>query len=403
MSNRDGAEKIKHFSEAKRAIKRRIGRYQGQLKIQEDPEIAIEVLDDDIEGNRPIEQALVAEHLFRKTIEESIGVGIAGFDLSWKQIYVNRTFCQMVGWSESELMNHPHPQPYLAGAGGAAAPNDLIPSIQRVATSPGGFEFQFRRKSGSSFWALVHANMLSDTNGNIVGRLISIADIDIQKKNEATLRLLSTRLIDAQEHERKLLCQDLHDSIGGCLAGIKYGLEKITAKTGLREKGLKKMLADTIRVVRTAIEETQRITKNLHPAILDDLGLLCAIREHCREIERIYPHIEVELDLRIDEAALPDTLKILTYRVLQEAFNNIAKHSSARRAKVRLRQFSDCLEMKIADDGQGFDPSIASGKTLSTEGLGLGGMRERAELFGGSFGLETGAGQGTRIRVVWPI
>ena len=326
MNKKSRMTKNEPLSDAKKAIKRSIGRYRGKLKVEEDPEIAIEVLDDEIKAYRPVEQALVAEHIFRKTIEESIGVGIAGFDLDWKQIYVNRTFCKMVGWPESDLMGHAYPPPYVIQAGQRA----FIEAIQQAVSLPGGVEFEFQRKNAPPFWALIYSNELTDTDGKTVGRLISVADIDNQKKSESTLRMLSTRLIDAQERERKLLSQDLHDSIGGRLAGIKYGLEKIVAKIKPSDSPVSDLVRDIIAVVRSTLEETQRITKNLHPSLMDDLGLLSAIREYCREFQHLYPQIAVDLDLRIDEADLPDTLKIMTYRVLQEAFNNIAKHSAAK-------------------------------------------------------------------------
>ena len=399
MNKKSRMTKNEPLSDAKKAIKRSIGRYRGKLKVEEDPEIAIEVLDDEIKAYRPVEQALVAEHIFRKTIEESIGVGIAGFDLDWKQIYVNRTFCKMVGWPESDLMGHAYPPPYVIQAGQRA----FIEAIQQAVSLPGGVEFEFQRKNAPPFWALIYSNELTDTDGKTVGRLISVADIDNQKKSESTLRMLSTRLIDAQERERKLLSQDLHDSIGGRLAGIKYGLEKIVAKIKPSDSPVSDLVRDIIAVVRSTLEETQRITKNLHPSLMDDLGLLSAIREYCREFQHLYPQIAVDLDLRIDEADLPDTLKIMTYRVLQEAFNNIAKHSAAKNVAIALQQSPDRLELTISDDGKGFNPQSAARLSSAAGGLGLDGMRERAELFGGSFQLDSAIEEGTRIRIAWPV
>ncbi|MEJ2660392.1 MAG: PAS domain S-box protein, partial [Desulfobacteraceae bacterium] len=221
IKNRD------QLTDAKEAIKKCIGRHEGKLDVKEDPKIAIEVLDDEIKGFRPIEQALVAEHIFRKTIEESIGVGIAGFDSNWKQIYVNRIFCDMVGWSAAELMNAPYPQPYLIQSPHEAHAQRLIDAIKLSVSSPRGIEYQFQRKNGTCFWVLIHSNVLSDSGGDSIGQLISISDIDDLKRAEGALRRLSTKLIDAQERERRLVAQDLHDSIGGRLAGLKYGLEKI--------------------------------------------------------------------------------------------------------------------------------------------------------------------------------
>lgn len=391
------------LADAKEAIKKSISRHEGQLDVKEDPKIAIEVLDDEIKSYRPIEQALVAEHIFRKTIEESIGVGIAGFDVNWKQIYVNRIFCDMVGWSADELMNAPFPQPYLIRTSNESDTLHLIDNIDPSGLSQRGIEYQFQRKDGTYFWVLIHSNVLSDSEGESIGQLISIADIDDLKKAEDALRRLSTKLIDAQEQERRIVAQDLHDSIGGRLAGIKYGLEKIAAHKDPNSEETISALSDLIDVVRSTLEETQRITKNLHPSIVDDLGLQAAVRGFCREFQQLYPHIEVDLKQELDEAGLPDSLKILTYRVFQEALNNAAKHSCSKNVSVALRLHADRLELTIVDDGKGFDKTNASNANRSASGMGLQGMQERAELFGGTFQLDSRIGHGTKIRVIWPI
>jgi PAS domain S-box-containing protein len=397
IKNRD------QLTDAKEAIKKCIGRHEGKLDVKEDPKIAIEVLDDEIKGFRPIEQALVAEHIFRKTIEESIGVGIAGFDSNWKQIYVNRIFCDMVGWSAAELMNAPYPQPYLIQTPHEAHAQRLIDAIKPSVSSPRGIEYQFQRKNGTCFWVLIHSNVLSDSGGDSIGQLISISDIDDLKRAEGALRRLSTKLIDAQERERRLVAQDLHDSIGGRLAGLKYGLEKIVCQKDSNSKETNSALNDLVTVVRSTIEETQRITKALHPSIVDDLGLLAAIRGYCREFQQLYPQIAVNLKQELNEAALPDSLKILTYRVLQEALNNAAKHSCSKNVNVSLCQSAGLLELTVVDDGMGFDEKCISRTNRPACGMGLQGMRDRAELFGGSFYLVSRVGHGTKIQVTWPL
>jgi PAS domain S-box-containing protein len=397
IKNRD------QLTDAKEAIKRSIGRHEGKLDVREEPKIAIEVLDDEIKGYRPIEQALVAEHIFRKTIEESIGVGIAGFDSNWKQIYVNRIFCDMVGWSAAELMNAPYPQPYLIQTPQEAHAPRLIDAIDPSVSSPRGIEYQFQHKNGSRFWVLIHSNVLSDSDGDSIGQLISISDIDDLKRAEGALRRLSTKLIDAQERERRLVAQDLHDSIGGRLAGIKYGLERIVYQKDYNSKDTSSALNDLVAVVRSTIEETQRITKTLHPSIVDDLGLLAAIRGYCREFQQLYPQIAVNLKQELNEASLPDSLKILTYRVLQEALNNAAKHSCSENVNVSLGQSAGRLELTVVDDGKGFDEKCLSRTNRHACGMGLQGMRDRAELFGGSFCLDSRVGHGTKIHVTWPL
>jgi signal transduction histidine kinase len=137
---------------------------------------------------------------------------------------------------------------------------------------------------------------------------------------------------------------------------------------------------------------------NLRPALLDDLGLLPTIGWFVREYQTTYPSIRVEKQTEIEETQLPDPLKAVIYRILQEAMNNIAKHSKANLVSIFLmRKKDDRIELVIEDNGIGFDMESVK------RGLGLGSMRERAELSVGSFDIKSVEGRGTVIRASWPI
>ena len=136
----------------------------------------------------------------------------------------------------------------------------------------------------------------------------------------------------------------------------------------------------------------------MRPALLDDLGLLPTLEWFVRDYQKTYPGIRVEKQTEIEKAQVPDPLKALIYRILQEAMNNVAKHSKANLVSISLmRKRDDRIELVIEDNGIGFD--MESIKT----GLGLGSMRERAELSGGSFNNESVRGKGTITRASWPI
>jgi len=136
---------------------------------------------------------------------------------------------------------------------------------------------------------------------------------------------------------------------------------------------------------------------------LDDLGLLTTINWFCREFESTYLEIRIRKEIEIKEDELPDSLKIVIYRVLQEAMNNVAKHSKANAVFLSLRKSGGSIELAIRDNGQGFDPAEAHSQTGSTRGLGLDSMRERVELSGGSYLIETAKAAGTAIRAVWLV
>ena len=220
------------------------------------------------------------------------------------------------------------------------------------------------------------------------------------KESEEQLRHLSSQLLFAQERERKLVAQDLHDTLGQTLAAMKFGIEHVLEllpkKTAQRSRA---SLEAVVPMAKNAIEEVRRIQRNLRPPLLDDLGILAAIPWFCREFQGIYSKIQLEHRLGLEENEIPDPLKIVIYRIIQESANNIAKHSKAKRAIISLQKRDGQIELTIQDNGQGFE--VESPLSLS-KGLGLASMKERAKLSGGTFSVESRKGAGTTIRVTWP-
>jgi PAS domain S-box-containing protein len=226
---------------------------------------------------------------------------------------------------------------------------------------------------------------------------------EVLQASETRLRLLSQKLADAQEFERKRIAQELHDSVAGKLTAIKYGVEKAIAQLDHRHlpKGIS--LQDVVSMVQGAIQETRRISARLRPVGLDDLGILNTIRASCREFDTIYSDIRVQEAFDVDESEIPEPLKIVIYRILQEALNNVAKHSGATLVHVSLRKKGDSIELAIEDDGQGFDLEEVSSRKQNRNAMGLSGMQERTELSAGFFEIFTTKGKGTRIKASWPL
>ena len=142
---------------------------------------------------------------------------------------------------------------------------------------------------------------------------------------------------------------------------------------------------------------------DLRPSILDDLGILATISWLRREFEATYSAIHIEKQTDIREEEVHESLKMLIYRILQEALNNISKHSQAERVHLIFRKTNGEIELSVQDNGQGFDLQEALSVERSRRGMGLSSMRERAEHSGGSFSIESAKGEGTRIRVSWPL
>jgi PAS domain S-box-containing protein len=219
---------------------------------------------------------------------------------------------------------------------------------------------------------------------------------DTLRASEQQIRFFASQCLKAQETERRKIAAELHDSIAASLAAIKFSLERIQAEM---TQGLAapESLQGLVATIQQTIVETRRIMSDLRPAILDDLGIIAALSWFCREFQKTYSHIRIESEIGLSEEDLPDSLKTPVFRISQEALNNIAKHSQTGRVHLSLRKENAHIELLIQDHGRGFDWNKV------VKGFGLSTMRERAELSGGEFILESVEGKGTIIRASWPL
>jgi signal transduction histidine kinase len=226
--------------------------------------------------------------------------------------------------------------------------------------------------------------------------------LELAKANEA-LRHLSSKLLTAHENERKRIAAEIHDTLGTYMAAIKFKVETAVQEKEKNGNAAIEPLESIIPVIQEAVEEYRRIQQDLRPSILDDLGLLPTLSWFCRRVETIYSHIQTEQTIRIEEGEILSALKIVIYRVAQEAMNNIAKHSKADFVRLSLQKMDGKMELTIQDNGQGFNPEKITSQESTKKGLGLSSMKERTELSGGSFAIESAEGKGTIIRASWPL
>jgi general secretion pathway protein G len=217
------------------------------------------------------------------------------------------------------------------------------------------------------------------------------------------LSLLSAQLMTTQEDERKRIAQELHDSIGQSLSAIKYSLERAEEMVHNNAPGnVHDLLAMTIRRVQHTLDSIRSIAMNLRPSLLDDLGVVSAVRWFCREFNEVYPPIRVHTDLELTDDSVPPALATTIFRTVQELLNNVARHAAASNAFISMRSDAGRLTLEICDDGIGFEPQENAG-TSATGGHGLRGLRERAAKTGGTFSLTSKRGCGTMVRVGWPL
>jgi signal transduction histidine kinase len=226
---------------------------------------------------------------------------------------------------------------------------------------------------------------------------------DDSRKLQAELRRLAAKQLEAQEADRRRIAADLHDGLGQSLSLLKLWIQEALRQmdAGVPPKtveSVKKLLPK----VAGALDELRRAATELRPSILDHLGILATLSWFFREFESANLKTRIEKDIRAGEEDVPQPLKIVIFRILQEAVNNAVKHAGADRIRISLYKDSDTLTFSIEDDGKGIDPGALSSRGDELRGIGMQSMKERAELSGGTYTLISGVGKGTKICVSWP-
>jgi signal transduction histidine kinase len=187
---------------------------------------------------------------------------------------------------------------------------------------------------------------------------------------------------------------------GGALGAVQFCLQN-TLELAQSGTVLYDALESLAAMVQQTRDEARRIYANLRPLMLDDLGVIATIGWFTRQFEEIYSDVSVEKRIHVDEEDIPESLKIVVFRIIQEAFHNIAKYSKADLVRVTLSGKDGLMELTIADNGVGFDVRSAFKIRDGKGGLGLTGMRERVQLSGGTFSIKSAAGEGTAIHALW--
>lgn len=227
-------------------------------------------------------------------------------------------------------------------------------------------------------------------------------EVEYELKNkDASLKALSSKMMSVLEEERKKIGRDLHDSIVQDLVGLKLHLEN-----GIRtlERDHPQVNLDSFKNnlahINKAIIQLREIIMGLRPSILDDLGLIPALEWYCREFSKTYGQFRFTVDLDTPSVAIPDDMATAVFRIVQEALQNIVKHSHASSVAVTIREEDRLLKVCVEDDGQGMD--LDSNK-ITLLSMGFSGMRERAESVHGTFHVRSQPGQGVAICVLFPL
>ena len=259
------------------------------------------------------------------------------------------------------------------------------------------FEYRMIAADGRSVWLQDIVNVVRQDGAPVALRGFMI-DITERKQAEESLRGLSARLITAQEEERSRIARELHDDFNQRLALLAVDLERLHDGSVDSQECLADGLEPLLRRTKELSSDIHRLSHQLHPSVLQHLGLVPATRSFCKELSG-QNGIHIELVHHGVPRLLPGGVALCLYRIVQEALRNVIKHSGAESARVELGGSPDELILQILDDGTGFD--LESARTRG--GLGLLSMRERLRLVSGTISFERVEPNGTRIEVRVPI
>ncbi|MCZ6863325.1 MAG: PAS domain S-box protein [Alphaproteobacteria bacterium] len=297
---------------------------------------------------------------------------------------------ELVGCSISNLM----PEPGRSEQGDSIRSN--IESAGSASLNSGPREVIGRKKDGSSFpmdLTLGKTEIGGETL--IVG---AVRDITKRREAESTLHRLSARLISAQEEERSRIARELHDDFNQRLALLAVDIERFHDGLPDPQDSLVEGLASLLRRTKELSSDVHRLSHQLHPSILQHLGLVTATRSFCKEISAQHD-LHVELEHRGVPRSLPGDIALCLYRIVQEALRNVIKHSGAKRDWVEIDKTASEVILRVSDNGSGFDPE----SDRNRHGLGLLSMRERLRQVDGSISIMQIEPTGIRIEVRIPF
>lgn len=348
-----------------------------------------------------------SEQRYRHLFEEADDI-ICTLDLQGNFTSVNRTGERVSGYPRAELVGR-----NLAVVAGKEGMDVAREMLQAKLGGQGGttYELPIRTRQGRRILVEVRTRLLFD-GGKPAGILAIGRDVTELKRTEEVLReseaalqrsreqlrALAAGLLTAQEQERRRLSRELHDDLNQKLAMLAVQAESIEQELPATHQEIRARLAELREGANSLSDDIRHMAYELHPSILDHLGLVVALRSLCQQFSRRHGVKTRFVGSRLPRA-IPPGAALCLYRVAQEALANVAKHSRSPRATVSLSGGTDSLRLTVTDRGVGFDPAWLEQR----RGLGLISMEERVRLADGVFAVSSRPGKGTRLDVRVPL
>jgi PAS domain S-box-containing protein len=311
---------------------------------------------------------------------------------------VNKAWLDLFGYDAADI-------PSLTAMDLYADPADRADFLRRIAET--GYvrdEVRFKRKDGTVFECERSVAALKDAAGRVVSFQGVIRDITERKRaakelaeSRENLRLLAQRVQEAREEERTAIARELHDRVGQTLTAVKLDIERLRKVVEESHPELSRLVDGMTKLVDDGADDVRRISSDLRPGALDDLGLAGAIEW---QLDQLRPRTDLVLTFRCDEGdcELDASRRTALFRVFQELVTNVVRHAGAKKVDVSLRREPGALVLDVIDDGCGIDAAQVNDR----HSIGIVGMRERLLPYGGELHIEGVPGQGTVARVTLP-
>jgi PAS domain S-box-containing protein len=362
-----------------------------------------EELQREVAERKKFEEALRETEGRFQLVAKATREAVWDWNLVGGEVWRNEGFRTLFGYAPEEIIPHPdwwserlHPDDrdrILAA----------VPPCLPGPTPHFSHEYRFRRADGSYAHVLDRAYVLTNSAGRPVRMIGSMKDVTERKQAEEKLRDyterlkgLSSRLLEAQEVERRWLARELHDEIGQLLTALLLHLDICLRAPA---ESVHSKLDEVMKISRDLMARVRKMSLDLRPTMLDDLGILHPLLWH---IENFFSRTGIAIHFKHSgvEGRFPRDAETAIYRIVQESLNNVARHAGVEEAWVTLSADAETLNAQIEDLGTGFEPSQVRADGTSA---GLAAMHERAALLGGKLTLESAPGKGTRVTASLPL
>lgn len=308
---------------------------------------------------------------------------------------------QVLRHGQTLLVNHPSQCPVLTSG---TAPTDEVGGFVCIPLKSKDKTLGVMNIAGSTgdYFTETGFRILNSV-GYQVGLAIEncILYEEAKEGEEVRGRLLS-RIINTQEEERRRISREVHDEFGQALTGLMLNLEMMETNLPAEDTSLRAKLKSAKDTVASTLENMRRLTFGLRPSTLDDLGLVPAVRSYIQSY-MVDRGIEIFFEGRGLSGRLDPEVETAVFRIVQEAIHNIVKHAGAKHVKLSLDANASRIEVRVEDDGSGFDVAAVRHPKSETKSMGLLGIRERVSLLGGNFNIQSRIGEGTTLLVEIPL